>query len=82
MDDSNKENKKVPQAGEDEIQADITDKSKKDPHLIEGVKTGDEKQARYYDRPFDEQMYGSFDEIREQKGEKKSGNQEDAEESG
>lgn len=64
---------KAQKSREDEIHADITDKNKKNLKMVDGVKTGDDKQDRYYDKPFDEQMYSTFDELREQRGEPESG---------
>ncbi|WP_423146310.1 hypothetical protein [Rubrolithibacter danxiaensis] len=56
-----------PTGREDEINADISDENKKDPNIIDAVKTEDDKEGRYYDKPFDEQMYGSFAELKEQR---------------
>lgn len=51
---------------EDEIDAEIDDKNSKDPNLMDGFKTGAEKQRKYHDKPSDEQMYGGFREDEEQ----------------
>jgi hypothetical protein len=63
--DPNKQNEQV-KSGENSLAADISDTNKSDPNMVDGLKTGDDKQKRYYDMPGDEQMYNSFDEIREQ----------------
>ncbi len=68
----NKKNIDVPESKEDEIQAQITDKNEKNPEQVNAFKSGDDKQPRYYDKPFDEQMFDSFAEIREQRGEENS----------
>jgi hypothetical protein len=54
-----------PKSREDEIGADISHNKNIDNHFIDGIKTGNEKRKRYFDKPFDEQMYDSFDELRE-----------------
>ncbi len=61
----NKKNQELPKSGEDDIQAQITDKNEKDPTPVDSFKSGDKKEDRTYNKPFDEQMYGTFDEIRE-----------------
>ena len=62
-----KENKRR-KGGEDEIDAQIDDKNSKDPDLMDSFKTGDKKQDKYHDKPFDEQMYGGFREEKEERG--------------
>jgi|GEM_PF-5394915 len=63
------ENKnKQRKGGEDEIDAQISDKNAKNPNLMDSFKTGDKKQGKYHDKPFDEQMYGGFSEDEEQRG--------------
>ena len=73
----NKENQEQPKRREDDIQAKITDKDEKDPNLVDSFKSGDEKKDRTFSKPFDEQMYGSFAELKEQKGEGEEGEKED-----
>lgn len=65
----NQKNQEPAKSLEDDIQAQITDKNEKNPDLVNSFKSGDKKEDRTYDKPFDEQMYGSFAEIKEQKGE-------------
>lgn len=68
-----------PKSQEDGIHAQIADKNEKNPKLIDAVRTGDEKEARYHNMPYDEQMYGSFADIRKQRGEAPDENEEAAE---
>ena len=51
---------------EDEISATVSENKKKEEHFIDGLKTGNQMKKRYFDKPFDEQMYDSLDEIRDQ----------------
>ena len=60
-----KENNDETGSREDEIGASINENKNVDDHFIDGIKTGNEKRKRYFDKPFDEQMYDSFDELRE-----------------
>jgi len=54
--------------GEDEIDADIDDKNKANPKLMDSFKTGAQKEGKYHNKPFDEQMYDGFDEAGSQEG--------------
>ena len=51
-----KKHENGPEGHEDEIGANIGDKNKKKEKKVDGFKTGDKKQKRYFDQPFDEQM--------------------------
>ena len=55
---------------EDEISAAAPENKKMNEKSVESFKTGNQKQKRYYDKPFDEQMYDAFDDINEQNDEK------------
>ena len=67
--DSNKEQQnKIDR--EDEISAAAPENKKKNIDPVEALKTGNQKQKRYFDKPFDEQMYDSHDDIKDDKDEK------------
>lgn len=51
---------------EDEIHARIADRNLRPHEVVNAIKTGATKKKNTYDKPFDEQMYTSFDEMREQ----------------
>jgi hypothetical protein len=51
---------------EDEISATVSENKKKDEHFVDGLKTGNQMKKRYFDKPFDEQMYDSLDDIKDQ----------------
>lgn len=51
---------------EDEINAHINEGKHRPAHLIDAIKTGQSKKDKTFDKPFDEQMYDSFEDIREQ----------------
>ncbi|HYK76276.1 MAG TPA: hypothetical protein VEV16_04810 [Daejeonella sp.] len=51
---------------EDEIHARIADRNLRPHEVVNAIKTGSTKQKSTFDKPFDEQMYTSFDEMREQ----------------
>ena len=55
---------------QDEISKSAEENKHNDDNYIDGIKTGKQKQKRYYDKPFDEQMYDSFDDIRDQQGDR------------
>jgi hypothetical protein len=46
-------------APEDQIGANAGNKSKLSENKVDAFKTGDKKQGRYFDQPFDEQMHDS-----------------------
>ena len=65
MQDSN--NKQKPGIDrEDEISAAAGESKKKDTNTVDALKTGNQKQKRYFDKPFDEQMYDSLDDLKDQ----------------
>lgn len=49
--------KKEPSGHEDEIGASINDLNKRKEKVVDSFKTGNKKQGRYFDQPFDEQMH-------------------------
>lgn len=51
------EQRDKPEGHEDEIGATIDDVRKKKEKVVDSFKTGNKKQARYFDQPFDEQMH-------------------------
>lgn len=51
---------------EDEISATAPENKKKNIDTVDALKTGNQKQKRYYDKPFDEQMYDSLDDMKDQ----------------
>lgn len=53
----------------DELSSDTNAPNRPDEKKVDAIKTGNKKQAYSYDEPFDEQMYESFNDIREQDGE-------------
>ncbi|MDF3076431.1 MAG: hypothetical protein K0S09_320 [Sphingobacteriaceae bacterium] len=67
MAEPNKINKE-PIDREDEIDARISDPNETDKRQVDAIRTGNSKKDDYHDKPFDEQMYNSFDELREQQG--------------
>ncbi len=42
---------------EDEVRAKVTDPNSRLDKPVDSFKSGSKKRARYYDQPFDEQMY-------------------------
>ena len=54
---------------QDEISRSAEDDKHMNDHYVDALKTGNQKQKRYFDKPFDEQMYDSFDDIKDQQGE-------------
>ena len=64
MSDSNEEQKSRIDR-EDEISAAAPGNKKKGIDSVEALKTGNQKQKRYFDKPFDEQMYDSHDDIKD-----------------
>lgn len=53
---------------EDDIDARISDANAAREDQVDAIRTGDTKKRDYHDKPFDEQMYNSFDDIRNQQG--------------
>jgi hypothetical protein len=53
---------------EDDIDAHISDENAAHEDQVDAIRTGDTKKRDYHDKPFDEQMYNSFDDIRHQQG--------------
>lgn len=51
------EQKNKHEGHEDEIGASINDSNKRKEKVVDGFKTGNKKQKRYFDQPFDEQMH-------------------------
>ncbi|MEO8794911.1 MAG: hypothetical protein ABI390_05555 [Daejeonella sp.] len=72
-----KDKTRISSPQEDSIDAEIDDKHAKEKFKVDGIKTGSSKRSSTQDIPADEQMYGSFDEIREAKGMKKDESKED-----
>lgn len=51
---------------EDEIHARISDPNETDERQVDAIRTGNSKEDDTHDKPFDEQMYSSFEDLREQ----------------
>lgn len=47
----------TPKGHEDEIGVSINDSNKKKEKTVDSFKTGNKKQDKYFDQPFDEQMH-------------------------
>lgn len=53
---------------EDDINARVSDENAAHEDQVDAIRTGESKKRDYHDKPFDEQMYNSFDDIRNQQG--------------